>query len=473
MPKTESLTIEFKISFNEDVIETLVAFANAKGGTVYIGMKDNGDIVGTQVGKETIQQWINEIKTKTSPQIIPDVELLNIDNKTIISFFIIEYPIKPVSIRGKYFKRVGNSNHLLSVDEISNEYLKTINSSWDFYFDPNHSESDLSDEKISKFVSIIKQNGGILQTGLSDKEMLNKMEILRHGKVTFGAYLLFVKDYCTISDVQIGRFKSETTIIDSLSLNCELFKEVDEIMAFIKRHLKIEYIITGEPQRTERFDYPLDAIREIVINMVVHRDYRDSSASIIKIFDNRIEFYNPGNLYGGITVQDLLSGNYTSKSRNKLIAKAFKEVGMIERYGSGIMRVRKICKDYGVIDPDFKEVFNGFQVILYSERITKPYPVTDVTDVTDKVNDKVTNVTDKVTDKVTNVTNKVTNKVTDNQQAIIKLIMENNTVSANEISKIIGMSKRKVLQNMLKLKEIKILERVGNNKSGYWEIIDK
>ena len=73
----------------------------------------------------------------------------------------------------------------------------------------------------------------------------------------------------------------------------------------------VEYIINGEPQRIERFDYQLDAIREIVINMIVHRDYRDSSDSIIKIYDNRFEFYNPGKLYGGIKIQDLLSGNYT------------------------------------------------------------------------------------------------------------------------------------------------------------------
>jgi ATP-dependent DNA helicase RecG len=219
-------------------------------------------------------------------------------------------------------------NNIHRKESQTNEHLKTINSSWDFFIDPNHTEVDLSKEKIAQFINKIKQNDGIRQLGLSNMNILNKMEILRNNKVTFGAYLLFAKDYCAISDVQIGRFKSNITIIDSLSLNTDLFHEVDNIIAFIKKHLMVEYIITGKPQRTERFNYPLDAIREIVINMVVHRDYRDSSASIIKIFDNRIEFYNPGKLYGGITVEDLLSGNYTSKSRNKLKAK-----GLIERIG--------------------------------------------------------------------------------------------------------------------------------------------
>jgi ATP-dependent DNA helicase RecG len=196
LPKKESQTVEFKASFNEEVVEALVAFSNANGGTVYIGVSNTRKILGITVGKETIQRWINDIKNKTSPQVIPDAETLKIENKTLIAMSVPEYPIKPVSVRGKYFKRISNSNHLLSIDEIANEYLKTINSSWDFYIDPNHSETDLSKEKIAKFVNKIKQNNGIRQAGLPNTKILNKMEILRNGKVTFGAYLLFVKDYC-------------------------------------------------------------------------------------------------------------------------------------------------------------------------------------------------------------------------------------------------------------------------------------
>jgi len=459
LPTKESQTVEFKPSFDKEVIETLVAFSNAKGGTVYIGVSDKGKIQGITIGRESIQNWINEIKSKTTPQIIPDVEIIAFENKTAVFLSVPEYPIKPVSVRGKYYKRVSSSNHLLSIDEIANEHLKTINSSWDFYTDPNHSEADLSKEKITKFINKIKQEG-IRQAGLSNTKILNKMEILRNGKITFGAYLLFVKDYCAISDVQVGRFKSNTAIIDSISLNSDLFQEVNDIIAFIKKHLKIEYIITGAPQHTERFDYPLDAIREIVVNMVVHRDYRDSSASIIKIFDNRIEFYNPGKLYGGITVQDLLSGNYVSKSRNKLIARAFKAANVIERYGSGIMRIRKICKDYGVKEPDFEEISNGFQVVLYNEKIN----VTDVTD-------NVTDVTDNVTDVTDNVTDNVTDSDSDRAKKILDLIVENNRITASEIAKCMKVTKRTILRDIEKLKSEKSLERIGSEKGGYWKVI--
>ena len=460
IPNKESDKIEFKPLLNNAVIETLVAFSNAKGCSVYAGVADNSDIIGVTLGKETIPQFINEVKSKTLPSIIPDVEIIDVNNKKVVVLSVAEYPIKPVSVQGKYYKRINASNHLLSADEIANEHLKTINSSWDFHTDANHSEADLSKEKIAKFVNTIRQNDGIMQSGLSDMEILNKMEFLRNGRITFGAYLLFAKDYCTISDVQIGRFKSDITIIDSLSLNSDLFKETDDIIAFIKKHLKVEYIITGEPQRTERFDYPLDAIREIVVNMIVHRDYRDSSASIIKIFDDRIEFYNPGKLYGGITIQDLLSGNYISRSRNKLIARAFKEAGIIERYGSGIMRVRKICKEYGVKEPDFNEISNGFQVILYNEKV-----VEKTTESVEKTAESVGKTAESVEKTAESV-----EKTAESVEKILRLISSNPEITQKELAVLTGLSRRGIEKNIAKLKAQNLIERIGPDRGGYWKV---
>ncbi|HQL69802.1 MAG TPA: putative DNA binding domain-containing protein, partial [Bacteroidales bacterium] len=127
----ENENIEFKSSFNTELIETIVAFANTSGGKVIVGINPKAEIIGTTINAESVQQWVNEIKNKTSPVLIPDVETISLNNKTIVIFSIQEYPVKPVAIRGKYFKRVANSNHLMSIDEIANEYLKTINTSWD------------------------------------------------------------------------------------------------------------------------------------------------------------------------------------------------------------------------------------------------------------------------------------------------------------------------------------------------------
>jgi ATP-dependent DNA helicase RecG len=105
LPKKESLTVEFKTSFNEDVIETLSAFANTKGGKVLVGVANKGlPVKNFKIGEESIQQWLNEIKNKTQPSIIPNTEVINYKNNQVVEFSVQEFPVKPVAFRGRYFK---------------------------------------------------------------------------------------------------------------------------------------------------------------------------------------------------------------------------------------------------------------------------------------------------------------------------------------------------------------------------------
>ena len=366
----ESETLEFKLSFQKEVIASIVAFANAKGGKVLIGVDDSGKIIGVELSKESLQSWINQIKQNTSPSVIPNMEIIEVNNLNVVVIEVKEYPIKPISFKNRYLLRRKNSNHVMSMEEIANEYLKTKNSSWDYYIDASQSFNDISLEKVEHFIKKIEHR---FDRVLDETPMqtLQKYALVRDDKITFGAYLLFVKDFCPISGIQVGRFKTSTDIIDSISLNSDLLNEIDELMIFVRKHLMVEYIITGNPQREERYDYPLDAIREIILNMIVHRDYRDSSDSVIKIFDDRIEFFNPGDLYDGLTVEELNSNNYKSKTRNKLIALMFKECGLIEKYGSGISRIKKFCKEHNIIEPKFQEIQKGFQVTLYKEKLNE------------------------------------------------------------------------------------------------------
>jgi len=201
LPKKESITVEFKSTFNEEAIESLVAFSNAKGGTVYIGVSDSGKTQGVTIGKETIPNWVNEIKLKTTPQIIADADVINIDKKTVVALFAPEYPIKPVATRGKYYKRAGNSNHLLSIDEIANEHLKTINSSWDMYPDTLNSLNDISVEKVNKSMELMRGNGiTINETAIP---FLSKYNLLRENKLTNAAYLWKIY-YLTIINQRPG-----------------------------------------------------------------------------------------------------------------------------------------------------------------------------------------------------------------------------------------------------------------------------
>jgi len=241
----ENQHTEFKQHFNENVIETLVAFANTQGGRVLVGVNDHGLPVGNfTIGKESIQNWLNEIKNKTQPSILPDVKVVELNGVDVIEFKIPEYPIKPIACRGKYFKRVKNSNHQMSLSEISDLYLKTFNLSWDYYIDNQHSLDNISLDKINGFIARRLQGN----SSEDPLHLLQKYELIREGRITNAAYLLFVEDFSPLTGIQAGRFKSPTKIIDSITISTDLFTEVDELMSFLRKHFMTEYIITGNVQ---------------------------------------------------------------------------------------------------------------------------------------------------------------------------------------------------------------------------------
>ena len=248
LKKGESETVEFKQSFNVDTIETLSAFANVKGGSVLIGVKDNGEIIGVQLKKEMIKNWVNEIKNKTYPAIIPEVDELFVDGKSIVVLSINDYPIKPVAVKSKYFKRVSSSNLRMDLSDISNLYLKTFNQSWDYYKDANHSIDDISYEKVEAFIDAYNK---IRLSKIEDDSIgvLHKYELLRENFITNACYLLFAKSDVFLSTIEMGRFSDEITIKDSKTLRTDLFTEVEEILEFVRKHINKRYIITGKAQR--------------------------------------------------------------------------------------------------------------------------------------------------------------------------------------------------------------------------------
>ena len=173
----ESETLEFKTAFSKEVIESLVAFANTKGGSVLIGVSNNKNIIGVNIGEESIQNWLNEIKTKTEPSIIPDFESYNVDDKIIIRITVKEFPNKPIAYQGRYYQRLHNSNHQLAVQEINDLYLKSTQNSWDSYLFPNSNYDNLNEDIILEFINKVNDGGRFKLTG-TPKDCLRKLQFL-------------------------------------------------------------------------------------------------------------------------------------------------------------------------------------------------------------------------------------------------------------------------------------------------------
>jgi len=358
----ESEDLEFKASFGKEVIESLAAFANHKGGVVLVGVEDSGKVVGVTCGPETVQAWVNQVKQSTMPSIIPDVELATLGSKQVVVIRVGEFPVKPVACRDRYFKRVANSNHRLSLTEIANLHLQSLQLSWDSYMDMNSTLNDLNRDKIKMFLQRVTEGGRFRIVG-KWQTVLGKLGYLKDGRPTHAAMLLFGRDDPPYA-LHIGRFKTATTIIDDRMIRGTLFHVVEESMKFIFSHLKVAFEITGEIARREIYEYPLPALRELLLNAVVHRDYTSPVDIQIKMFDNVITFFNPGRLFGDLTIEKLNSDDYQSRTRNKLVAEAFYLTRDIEKYGSGFIRVRGEIGSYPTMELAYEESGDGFLVIL-------------------------------------------------------------------------------------------------------------
>lgn len=221
----ENETLEFKSNFNNELIETLVAFANTSGGKVITGITPRDGVAGVAINAESVQNWLNEIKNKTSPPLIPDVETLRIGNKTIVVFSIQEYPIKPVASRGKYFKRVANSNHLLSISEVVNLHLQSFNTSWDFHINNQFKINDISIEKVQ--ISIDQMNESGYRINDDPLTFLIKNDLIRDGQITNAAYLLFTERNSVLTTIELGKFQTDTIIKDSSRTKSDILTQID------------------------------------------------------------------------------------------------------------------------------------------------------------------------------------------------------------------------------------------------------
>ena len=149
----EDKFIEFKSGFNEEAMETLVAFANTNGGKVIVGVKNDGmPIKNFEIKDEDIQLWLNEFKTKTQPALLADANIIQIDGKNVVEFSIQEFPVKPVAFRGRYYKRIKNSNHQLNASEIAEVYMRSMQYSWDAYYSNEYTVKDLDLDKVQRFI---------------------------------------------------------------------------------------------------------------------------------------------------------------------------------------------------------------------------------------------------------------------------------------------------------------------------------
>ncbi len=460
----ETDRVEFKRSFAEEkeIIETIGAFLNHKGGKIIIGYDEKKKrAVDLHIGGETVQKFINKVKSLTIPQVIVDVYDAEYKGKKLLVIDVIEYPIKPVSVQGRYYRRRINSNHLLTAPEIANLHLVSLNSSWDYQIATNASLDDLDMDTVDWFIGKLSEQRG-KQITEPPLKVLEKYEIIRNNQPTFAALLLFPRNPSFILDVQIGLFEDEITIKKDKNIKKSVLYEVDEIMDFITAYITKEFIITGKPRREERWQYPLEAIRELAMNAVIHRDYQEGTHTQIKIFRDKISFWNSGKLPPDLSIRDIKSGMIQSKPRNRLLAQVFKDLGIIEKYGSGVKRVIDEFHAYGLEEPLFEERAGGFYVMASHKKNDEKEIKTNREDFNVKAFELP-----ESSRKFQKSSRKSSNNV---PKEILSLLQRNCKINRKVLAQTLNLSENTVKYHLRKLKEKGLISHTGPSKGGYWEV---
>ncbi len=380
--ESESLEIKTSLSDWKSIVETISAFANSKGGILIIGVKNNGEIRGIKVGKDSIESLTNRIIQNTDPKIYPSVEVARVDRKEIIVLTVKDTGNKPYLAFGKAFKRAGKSTHQMSRDEYERMILEKHKE--ELRFDNRISKEscwkDIDEEKVRWFLREgSRQRGLDIPEDIPVGEALMRLQLLQDRNLTNAAVLLFGKcpqKFFIQSEVKCVRFRGNDVtepMVDMKIIGNDIISQVKEVEKFIFDHISLSSWIEGRQiQRQEKWEYPPMAIREALSNALAHRDYKSPSKVQVRIFDDRMEFWNPGMLPEPLTLEDL-KRKHKSIPRNPLIARQFFWIRYVEEVGSGTNKMVKWCADWGLPEPDFDHITGDFVVTLWKSKLTDEY----------------------------------------------------------------------------------------------------
>ena len=368
MPETQN--IEYKSSWHEDYLKWICGFANAQGGKIYIGKDDNGKIVGVDDYKKLMDEIPNKIKNLMG--ITAEVNLLQDSDKNFIEIIVQSYSV-PISLRGRYYYRSGSVKQELTGAALNEFLLKRAGLTWDEVVEPRAIFADIDEEAFRMYLQMAKEKGRMPDiAGLTTEQIFEKLRLTENGQLKRAAIIMFGKDpvrFYPGAFVKIGRFgKSDTDL---------RFQEVEEgnlivLLRNVLEQLNHKFLIRPIEfegmYRIEKHEYPVPAVREMLLNALIHRTYMGSFVQI-RVYDDKISIWNDGKLPEGIDLEKLKQP-HSSKPRNLIIADVCFKGGLIDAWGRGTVKIIETCLEVGLPEPELVERDGGFLVTLFKNHLT-------------------------------------------------------------------------------------------------------
>ena len=445
LKEREGFNLEFKESDSADLAKEICAFANAMGGKILLGVTDKGEVKGINITNR-LKSQITDIARNFDPKL--EISLEEVGNILVIS--VPEGKNKPYSVNGKFFMRYGPNSQQLGRDEIRELFHKEGLIKFDVK--PNQTfqiDKDFNQKAYDTFLRLSK-----ISPILEKKKTLQNLSLLEDGHMKNAGVLLFCKktsNFLSNATVACILFQGDDKykIIDQREFDEDLHTNYQNAFAYLKSKLNTEYIIRGGP-REEKIELPEDALREAILNAMAHRDYFSPANIQINIFKNRVEITNPGGLIGNITVKDLFE---RSIPRNHLLFGLMQRMELVEKAGSGLVRIQRAMKEYKLSNAEIKADKNWFSITFKRPDLEKE------------------SYEQRIGGQIGGQKKWSEKDLTERQIKVLQLIQTNPAISRRDIAERLGINQSAVQKHLEALKEKGVLKRVGGAKGGYWEII--
>ncbi len=442
----ESQNIEYKESWRDEYLKWLCGFANAQGGTIYIGIDDDGNVVGVKDIKKLMEDIPNKIQSGLG--IVADVNKLTKDGIDYL-----EIKVKPssfpISYHGEFHYRSGATKQQLTGTALSEFIMQKTGFRWEDVSVDNITVEDLDDEsfKIFRREALSKKRMTEAELNVSNEELLQKLHLIVDGKLKRSAVLLFYKDPEIIQNgcfIKVGKFDERGRVVyhndleESLIVNAS--KVIDLIyQMYLKAKISYEHDI-----RVEEYPFAREAIREAVYNAIAHNCYMYGTPIQIRVMDYAITISNSCILPEGWTV-DTLMEPHDSKPYNPDIARVFYRAGLIENWGQGIQKICDECQSIGAELPVYELTGTTLRIkfkALESALIDQPQVPKDHYDTLD--------------DTLAN--------------RIITMIIEEPSITQGALAEKTKVSVPTIKRTMKKLSDNGKIVRKGGKRYGYWKV---
>ena len=432
---SENQSTEYKQSWHDDHLKWICGFANATGGTLFISIKDDGSISGITNSKYLMDEIPS--KARNLMGITVTVNLKNLNELNYLEIITPCYSV-PISLRGRYYFRSGSTNTELTGSSLNEFLMRKFGKTWDDVTEESFTAGELNFQAIETFKKLAIDR----ITGITSENdplvLLNKLNLIQNGQFKKAAILLFglnPQKYFMQAHIKIGKFISDVDIATSDIVEGNLFQQIEQTLNILKTKYLLSPITYEGIHRREKLEYPFQALREAILNAIIHRNYLTTSAIQIRIYHNKLIIMNEGILPDEIKIEDLKS-THLSKPRNTLLADVFYKSGFIESWGRGTLKIVAECINDNLPEPEFENRGHLFSVTFLKADL------------------------------------KADLKISSPEEQIMSIISADNKVSISKIALEIGKGITVTKEYMNKLKTEGRLKRIGPDKGGYWAVIE-